>query len=207
MSQTSSKVKRAGTPAWSRGRRSLVRLAVIGVMAALVFVVSRFAFPFLGSKVHFGNTVGILAGLLFGPLTGGVAAGLGSFLTDVLGGYPFWEALITFVSKFAMAAVAGLIGLIARRQKQVVHSVLAVLGSAAGALSYTALYMAKHFVLQFLVYQVGWEATAGVMLAKLPASLINALFATICAPVLYHALRAALVRIPAYRYLTDSQKS
>ena len=50
-----------------------------GVMAAVVCVVTFFRFPILGSKVHFANAMCLLAGLLFGPLSGGLAAGLGRF--------------------------------------------------------------------------------------------------------------------------------
>lgn len=183
---------------------TVYRLAFIGVMAAMVYVVSMFRFPLLGSKVHFGNTVCLLAGLLLGPVTGGLSAGLGSLLTDLFGGYPFWEALITFVSKFAMAAVAGLIGHTLRRRLNRGRAVdigLTVAASVLGAWVYVGLYMAKHFVLQYLLYQVGWEPMLAVLAAKFPASAINALFAMVCAPILCLALRPALLRMPAYRKL------
>ncbi len=183
---------------------TVYRLAFIGVMAALVYVVSMFRFPFLGSKVHFGNTMCLLSGLLLGPVTGGLSAGLGSLLTDLLGGYPFWEALITFASKFAMAAVAGLIGHTLCRRfhgKRALTAGLTVTASVLGAWVYVGLYMAKHFVLQYLLYQVGLEATLAVMVSKFPASAINALFAMVCAPILGLALRPVLLRIPAYRRL------
>ena len=45
-----------------------------GVMAALVFVITYFRIPLFGSKVHFANAMCLLAGLLFGPLSGGLAA-------------------------------------------------------------------------------------------------------------------------------------
>ena len=58
-------------------RRHLIRLVFSAVMAAMVFVVTLFRFPLLGSQVHFANAVCLLSGLLLGPVWGGAAAGMG----------------------------------------------------------------------------------------------------------------------------------
>ena len=88
------------------------RIVLIGVMAAMIVVVTFFRFPLLGSKIHFANAMCLLAGLLLGPVGGGLAAGIGSFLYDVLfGGYDILQAIITFVSKFAMAWLCAIIAL------------------------------------------------------------------------------------------------
>ena len=56
-------------------------LVLIGVLSAMVFVLSMVSWQ-IGevSRIHFGNIMCLLAGVLFGPLVGGVAAGLGSML-------------------------------------------------------------------------------------------------------------------------------
>ena len=83
---------------------STFKVVFVGMMAAVVCVVTLFRIPLLGSKVHFANAMCLLSGLLFGPLYGGLAAGFGSALYDMLlGGYPIDEVLVTFVSKFIMA--------------------------------------------------------------------------------------------------------
>lgn len=183
------------------GTAAVSRIAFVGVMAALIFAASKIAIPLFSSRVHLGNTLCILAGLLFGPLTGGLAAGIGSALTDLLSGYGAQDMLITFASKLAMAAVAGLILRLGRRGSPRGRVLLSVVGSVAGAWLYVGLYMLKHLVRQALVYQVGWSATVAVLLEKLPASAINAVFAMICAPLLYHALEPALLHLAAYRKL------
>lgn len=184
---------------------SIYRMVFIGVMAAVVYVVTMFPFPLFGSKIHFGNTMSILAGLLFGPVSGGLASGISSMIYDLTHGYPIWEALITLVSKFLMSFVAGLLGYAAAKMPyKARYSVFAVIGSVVGAWTYVALYMLKHFVLQLFVYQAGWEATVGVMLSKLPASAINAVFAMIVAPILWHALRPVLLHMPAYKKVIAS---
>lgn len=170
---------------------SVYKLCAIGVMAALIYVVTFFRFPFLGSKVHFANALCLLSGLLFGPVTGGLAAGLGSGLYDSLaGGYDIVQALITFVSKFAMAWLcARMLG----KAEQPAKPRIAI-ACTTGALSYVALYMLKTFIYQRFVYGYPGDAVWATMLSKLPASLINALFAVIAAPILFLALKPALKR-------------
>ena len=90
----------------SKQHISIYNIAFAGVMAAIIYVLTMFRFPSFGSKVHFANAMCLLAGLLFGPLGGGLAAGIGSALYDLLvGGYGVVEALITFVMKFLMAFI------------------------------------------------------------------------------------------------------
>ena len=88
----------------------LTRIVFGAVMAAIICVITLFRIPLGQSKVHFANAMCLLAGLLLGPVTGGLSAGLGSALYDVLfGGYGPLDAVITFVSKFAMAWVAAVL--------------------------------------------------------------------------------------------------
>lgn len=90
------------------GKSQITRIVFGAVMAAIICVITLFRIPLGQSKVHFANAMCLLAGLLLGPVTGGLSAGLGSALYDVLfGGYDFLNAAITFVSKFAMAWVTG----------------------------------------------------------------------------------------------------
>ena len=56
-------------------RMNAYTLAFTGVMAAIVYVVTLFRFPLLGSKVHFANAMCLLSGLLLGGVPGGIAAG------------------------------------------------------------------------------------------------------------------------------------
>ena len=65
-------------------RWSATKIVFIGMLAAVVLVVTLYRFPLLGSQVHFANTMCLLSGLLMGPFAGGLAAGLGSALYDVL---------------------------------------------------------------------------------------------------------------------------
>ena len=184
------------------------RIVFIAVMAAVIYVLTLFRFPLGGSKVHFANAACLLAGFLFGPVSGGLAAGLGSGLYDLLNGYGIDEALITTVSKFLMAFICAVIAGTYKNQDLTVSSTgflgiyrellrnapRIVAGGVAGALSYVALYMLKHLAYQTLIYGNSLNAALAVMAGKLPASLINAVFAMIAAPVIYALILPPLKR-------------
>lgn len=172
---------------------SAYTLAFVGVMAAIVYVVTLFRFPLLGSKVHFANAMCLLSGMLFGGLYGGLAAGLGSALYDALaGGYDIAQVLITFVSKFLMAYVCARVAWAGHaRGERFARNVLA---AVAGALTYVALYMLKTFVYQAFVYSFPMDTVWATMLSKLIPSLINAGVAVVAAPVLMRAVTPALKR-------------
>ena len=139
----------------------------------------------------------LLSGLLLGPVWGGAAAGLGSALYDVmLGGYSFFDALITFVSKFAMAWVTGMLfrAWVLRKGSRSWKEALLplVLACVLGALTYVGLYMLKSWLFKLYVEPVPVDTIPGILVAKLIPSLINAAFAVVTAPIFYHAVLPAL---------------
>ena len=174
-----------------KGKRfSVMNITFIAMMAAMVYVVTLFRFPLLGSQVHFANAVCLLAGILLGPVQGGLAAGIGSALYDCVAGYDIVNALITFASKFAMAWVCGrLVHARFGQKHRIDHTVLACL---SGALTYVALYMLKTFIFQKFVYGFPMDAVWATMLSKLIPSLINAATSVVAAPLFFHAVLPAL---------------
>ena len=154
-------------------------IVFVGLLAAMVYVVTLFRFPLLGSKVHFANAVCLLSGMLLGPTLGGIAAGIGSALYDAFTGYDFVNVVITFVSKFAMAWVCGkLMDVTAKGRHRFDRTLLA---SIVGALTYVALYMAKTYIYNRFVYGYPLDAVGATMLSKLIPSLINAGAAVVAA--------------------------
>lgn len=87
---------------------SVQRLAVFGLMSALVFASSWMQIP-IGdvSRVHLGNGFCALTGLLFGPWVGGLASGMGSMLFDFTNPLYIAESWITFLTKFFIGFLAG----------------------------------------------------------------------------------------------------
>ena len=182
------------------GRNSnavITKIVFTGVMAAIICVITTFRIPLGQSKVHFANSMCLLSGLLLGPAWGGTAAGLGSAIYDVLlGGYSFFDALITFVSKFAMAWVTGILyktWVLKKEEKSWKENLLPlILSCVLDALTYVALYMLKTWLFKMYVEPVPTDTIPGIMVAKLIPSLINAAFAVVTAPIFYHAVRPAL---------------
>ena len=181
----------------NRNSTVITRVAFTGVMAAIICVITIFRIPLGQSKVHFANSMCLLSGLLLGPVWGGAAAGLGSALYDVmLGGYGLLDALITFVSKFAMAFVTGILYRAWTKKnaeddwKKNLPPL--VISCVIGSLTYVALYMLKTWLFKTYVEPVPADTIPTVMVAKLIPSLINAAFAVVTAPIFYHAVRPAL---------------
>lgn len=170
------------------------KVVFTGVMAALVFVITYIRIPFFGSKLSLGNVFCLLSGLLFGPTCGSLAAGLGSGIYDLVGGYDFIQAMITLVSKGAMAYICAKISQTYRNESSE-NNARIVIGSIVGAVSYVILYMLKTYVYQRFVYGLTLSGTWAAMLSKLPASSINAVAAFILAPIIYKAVYPGIRRL------------
>ena len=168
-------------------------LAMIGVMAAIVFVGNQIQLPKIPTplgptRIHIGNVMCILGGLLFGAVPGGLAAGIGGAIYDLTDPFYAKEFWITFILKFGMAYVAGLI---ASGKKTKVKIILA---AVIGSLSYVALYLGKTFIVEYLIMGNPWQTVVGVLITKGTASLINALLAMVVSVILYHMIEPALKR-------------
>lgn len=87
--------------------KQIRRLAMSGVMAALVFVMTylpKVPVPVTGGYVHLGDGMVFLSAMLLGPM-GVAASAVGSALSDLVGGYITY-LVPTFLIKGVMALVA-----------------------------------------------------------------------------------------------------
>lgn len=94
--------------------RKVLRLAVIGLMAALAYI----AFTFLQIKIptpagftsfHLGNTFCVLGALLLGGVSGGIAGAIGMGIGDLLDPAYVILAPKTIVLKLLIGIVTGLV--------------------------------------------------------------------------------------------------
>jgi len=203
-------------------------IVLVGILAACVFVLTKFISipipsPLGKTAISVGNAMCILSALLFGPLTGGLAAGIGNALVDLSD--PAWapEFWITFINKFLMAFVAGLImhkvpampervlvrgdgfwGALVygvRKIPAVLEKGRVWLAGLCGALTYCVLYVVKNIISGVYVKGFTWDvAIIETLTLKLPVTLVNAVIATVCGVLLYLALRTPLKKahvIPA----------
>lgn len=85
-----------------------MKIVLGGLFAALTCVATMMIrIPTLKGYVHIGDCMVIASGIILGPVGGGLAAGIGSMLADLLGGY-YVFSVATFVIKFLAAMAAGL---------------------------------------------------------------------------------------------------
>ena len=173
------------------------KIVLCGLLAALTVAASglRIKVPLdiTGfSAFHLGNILCALSGILLGPWLGGLAAGLGSAIYDMLDPVYISECWLTFLMKGAYGVVVGLIAHKGNRPWD--HSYIkALFGTIFGALTYAALYLAKsYFYGGRLLAGLTHEAALLNLAGKLPATAFNALIAIVCAPVLAIAISKAL---------------
>ena len=179
-------------------QRLIVKICAVAMMAAIVFVGNylRVKIPVsLGGTTSFtlANILCALAGLLLGPWWGGLAAGLGSAIYDMLDPEYIVEAPITFLTKGMYGLVAGLVLYYIFKNSKEKYGPQAV-AAACSAAAYLLVYSVKVFFYNGMVLQGLTEpAQCWILVAsKLPASVFNGVVAVVFAPILGVALMKAL---------------
>ena len=192
-------------------RKKLLFMVSVGMMAALVFVGNYLQFKIPVSigdvtRVHLGNSMCLLAGLLFGPGVGGLASGIGAGLYDLFDPVYIVSAPYTFCSKFAMGFLAGLLGRAAFRKEGKSRVLQVILAGVVGQLAYIFLYLLKSYVTLRLVGTASQAAFLAVI-PKIAASTVNAVAAVVISVPLSIALRKALSRTAFFSVMTVQKEN
>ena len=176
-------------------RFSTRRLALLGMMAALVFAghYARIVLPL---------SIGRQTSFILGPL-GGLAAGVGSLLYDLTDPRFVSDCWITFLTKGAMGLATGLVVSGSLKEDRLTYG-RALAGTAVGCVAYYILYFAKTFFYTGLLKQ-GLPAPGAWLLVieKVPASVFNAAVALIAAPPITLIILQALKRSHLDRLLEE----
>ena len=180
----------------NKQRISTKKIVLTALMAALTFVGSglRIKLPVsvMGTAAfHLGNIFCALSGILLGPWLGGLAAGIGSMIFDMMDPEYIDECLITFAMKGMYGLVTGLIVWTGKNREGYGKATLA---TVAGAVTYAVLYLLKNYFKGIWVKGLAPMASALALLAKVPSTVFNAAVAIIFAPMLAAAIRKALHR-------------
>ncbi|MDO4311786.1 MAG: ECF transporter S component [Eubacteriales bacterium] len=157
--------------------KKLIMAALFAALACVATMSIRIPTPGTGGYIHPGDAIVILSGVVLGPVWGLLAAGIGSALADLLGGY-FIYVPITFVIKGLVALVAGLIYQnIGKTKKSRYTAVL------LGGVADIVLVAGGYFLCEFFMYGAGAAASV-------PANIIQGVSGLIIAIVLYPVLIA-----------------
>ena len=175
---------------------TIKEIARIGIMAATVYVASAFLqipIPTAidNTRLHMGNVMCLLAGMLLGPLQGGLAAGIGSMFFDLTNPAYIASAPFTFAFKFVMAWICGKI--ISNNSAHLKQRY--VFGGIAGAFSYVVLYLSKSFMEHRFILGLPMEAVMLTTTQKAVVSSVNAIVACLVAVPLGLALRPVMAKL------------
>ena len=189
----------------SSGRRKLYSIIIVGLMAALVYVGNYLQIKIpngaLVTRIHLGNSMCLLAGLLFGRLKGGLASGIGAGLYDLFDPVYIVSAPYTFFSKFAMGFTAGHI----RKHGPANEKKAVIVGAIVGQLVYIVLYLLKTFISQILL---GEPVSVALKLTGVNAltSTVNGILACVIAIPLYFALSKSLAHTGIAEFITEKEE-
>ncbi|MBP5265447.1 MAG: ECF transporter S component [Lachnospiraceae bacterium] len=171
------------------------KLILAALMAALTCVgtmIIKVPTPTNG-YIHPGDGFVLLSGLLLGPLWGALAAGIGSALSDLIGGY-FIYVPATFVIKALTALVAVVVYRGLRKAFEHKSVLIALIGSgiAGEAIMVIGYFLFEIFMLAAMNQS---SLTAGVIasLAGILPNIIQGVFGVVIATIL-HPLLTRLIQ-------------
>ena len=162
-------------------------IVIVGVMA--VVKIGPIPTPAGPTQIKLGNAFCLLAGMLFGGIRGGLAAGIGSALFDLTNPAFVSSAPFTLVFFFMMGFVSGVVSHLGGRQGRSVSWNIA--GAVLGAASYLVLYLGKSMIVLMMAGS-DIRAAAIACSTKFITSGINAVIAIVISVPLALICRKAL---------------
>lgn len=170
-------------------RESLLKTVMAALFAALTFAATmavKIPTPAMG-YVHAGDCIVLMSGILLGPLYGGFAAGSGSMLSDLAGGYALW-APGTFVIKFLTAYVAALLYKRLDDKDTLRRPARTAISGLAGETVMVAGYLAYDIVVLFVINagteEAGLVAALAQSLSEIPFNAVQGLTGVVLATIL-----------------------
>ena len=165
--------------------KKLILCALFAALACVATLSIRIPTPGTGGYIHPGDAIVILSGIFLGPVYGALAAGIGSALADLIGGY-FLYVPITFLVKAVIGGLSGLTFWHLHRKQ-----VSSYIGVIAGGIIDMILVPTGYFLCEMPLY-----GAAGA-LASVPANFIQGIGGLVIALILFPVLSA----VPDFRNL------
>ncbi len=88
-----------------KNTKKMVIAALMSAFTCIATMIIKIPTPTFG-YIHLGDALVLLCGMILGPVSGALAAGIGSMFADIFSGYASW-ALATFIIKALTAGIAG----------------------------------------------------------------------------------------------------
>lgn len=176
------------------------RIAMTGLFAALSYVVFTFLqvkIPLPGgdaTSIHLGNAVCVLGALVLGGVYGGLGGAIGMTIGDLLDPVYVLYAPKTFILKFCIGLIAGLIAhrigkidTCSDQKKVLKWTILA----AIGGLGFNVIFdpLVGYY---YKLWIMGKPAAELVLAWNITSTSINAVISAIVSVAVYMALRPAL---------------
>jgi uncharacterized membrane protein len=166
------------------------------LMATLCYVIAMYWRIELGGGIrfHLGPTPLMLAGILFGPLSGGFAGAVGFPLMNITAGTVV-HAPAQFIMRFAQGFLCGLIAWGSIKGGNAPKPMRIIVASAASAAVYFALFMVYSYFID-IPYILGLTSDAVwvEMARRIPNSTAMAISNAAAAAILAPPLRTAMQR-------------
>lgn len=169
-------------------------IVFVGVMAALIFVSTYFIrieiqTPTGPTNIKVGNILCLLAGMLFGGVYGGLAAGIGSVFFDLLNPLYISSAPFTLAFFFLMGAICGFIS--HSHGAKGMSTVRNLIGAICGAGAYFLLHIGKNIIFLMIAGSAFIPAVAANAV-KMVSSGVNAAIAVAISVLLAKPLNLLL---------------
>jgi uncharacterized membrane protein len=165
------------------------KISTTAIFAAMIFVVTffiRFAIPIAsGGYVNLGDSVIFIASFILGGPLGGLAAAIGSSLSDLLAGYAYY-ALPTFIIKGLMGLVCGKISMSGRSY---ISSKARYISFLTGCIIAGAIMVGGYFV--FELFLLGKK----LAIASIGFNAMQWLFSILVAAVLYPSIKKIITKL------------
>lgn len=164
---------------------NVLTISIIAIFAALNFVATywiQIPIPATGGYINIGDTAVMFTALIFGPIIGGVAGGVGPMLADVFSPYIIY-APATLIIKGLEGFLIGLISNPRRRVGRVSYrDILAVI--TGGILIPLGYFIYEAFILRFGV---------AIALVEMPGNFFQFITAAVISILLITASRKNIV--------------
>lgn len=169
--------------------KKLILSALFAALACVATMSIRIPTPGTGGYIHPGDAIVILSGVFLGPVYGALAAGIGSAMSDLIGGY-FLYVPITLLVKALIACLSGMVF-----QKMRRRGISAYAGVAVGGILDMILVPVGYGLCEIPLYGL-----AGA-LASMPANFVQGIGGLVIAMVLFPMLAV----VPDFKHMVGLQ--